>query len=119
MITHTPYDQRLITSDHPPPHYELISTHWSAVPALSCLLTRTSFMWNASCLVETAGSKLQFVTAIQLRLIVIVADGPELLGLGRPKHFCLSFLAFAPLISTSSLVVPICSLVSAFVCRVT
>ncbi|KAM7375309.1 hypothetical protein PAMA_014419 [Pampus argenteus] len=32
---------------------------------------------QASCLVEAAGSRLQFVTAIQLRLIVIAADGLE------------------------------------------
>lgn len=47
---------------------------------------------QASCLVEVAGSRLQFVTAIQLRLIVIAADGLEpgsSLGPGRPKHFSL------------------------------
>lgn len=99
-------------------------------PLLLCLFIPPSHLprpLQASCLVEVAGSRLQFVTAIQLRLIVIAADGLEpgpSLGPGRPKHFSLflsrvffflslsgfQILSFALLILISSSVVPICLL---------
>lgn len=73
-------------------------------PLLLCLFTPPPLhlprLLQASCLVEVVGSRLQFVTAIQLRLIVIAADGLEpgpSLGPGGPKHFSLILSLFFPL----------------------
>ncbi len=85
-------------------------------PLLLCLFIPPSHLprsLQASCLVEVAGSGLQFVTAIQLRLIVIAADGLEpspSLGQGRPKHFSLFLLSSSGLhILSSALLILISS----------